>query len=774
MPDGDLKRIADGILARLPEGEDAQSIARSLQKPTPKALRDAGEGLLSAGHIDLAETLFRAMADCPGIDFWPLQGLARVASRRGRPEEMVNAWNECLRRHPDHAAPFWFIQLARAERERDNASAALDYLRQGVERFPESLPLLSSRPMALFRMWRVEEALEAWSDLIRRFPDFLAAHVDLAGANQELGRWEIAYQIWSDLIRSRSDEATLHWYVQRVVCLLNRPLSDSVEAAISELEARFPDSARGRQLAIDLATKKSDGTAVYSALIEDAVARHPTDRHLLSLRVKHFLAAGRNADAERTVELLEASGDDVVATLSRWQLLIALNAETQVRNSAHRIVPGRSWSLGKGIRICRFLQSVVGSPWAIELALSLSEDLERRFPQRIEVVCIRACLLIALCRNDEALALVDMLPQIYQGEDALELRAWGAVQRGDIQSARNSWTTILQNIHYPALHGPEPHLELVTPQRAHIGDAITLFTPVHNELTNLPHFLQHYRRIGVRQFVIVDNFSNDGTGEYLREQPDVILYRTQDSFSASGSGMRWINCLMDRHGGEWCLYADADEELLYPGCETIPLDKLIEYLDAQGAEAMAGFMLDVYPERLFDGAGRPATRTDCCYYDSDYVWKGHLRCPFVKPEGGVRARVFGTKEFLHKVPLIKRRAGVYLMSHETTPLKLADVTGVFLHYSITDLPNKIAKMKCTEDTKPVTSDRKPSVMRRYEQYASQFESIISLDLRSPGVSQLLGDSLELVDRGLMQAPPGFRGWVAEQRRSVGLCETNWS
>ena len=759
MPSGDLKRIADEILARLPEDAAAQSIAVSLQKATPKALRDASEGLLSAGLIDLAEALFRATADRPGIEFWPTHGLARVTSRRGDVEEMAKAWSECLRRYPDHATPTWFLQLARAERERDNASAALDYLRQGIERFPESPALLNNRAMTLFGIWRVEEAFAVWGDLIRRFPDFVTAYVDLAGANQELGRWETAYQIWTDLIRSRPDQATQHWYAQRAICLLNLPLSESMMAAISELETRFPESAKGRQLALDFATRKSDGIAAFSALIEDAVARHPADRQLLSQRVKHLLAAGRNADAERTVDLLEASGDDVLAMLCRWQLLMALNDETQVRNNADRVVPGRVWALGEGIRICRFLQSVVGSPWATELALSLSEDLGRRFPREIEVVCIRAGLLVVLGRNDEALALIDSIPPMYQGEDVLELRAWSTMQRADIESARGSWTTILKSSHYPALHGPEPQLELVTPQRPPVQDAIKLFTPVRNELTNLPHFLQHYRRIGVRQFVIVDNVSSDGTEDYLRAQSDVILYRTGDNFAGSGSGMRWINSLMDRHGGAWNLYADADEELLYPGCETISLDKLTAYLDAQGAEAMAGFMLDVYPERLFDGAMPAATHADCRYYDSDYVWKGHLRCPLVKPEGGVRARLFGTKEFLHKVPLIKRGAGAYLTSHETTPLKLADVTGIFLHYNIIDLPGKIAKMKSSGGT----TDRKPPVMRRYEQYASQLDAMMGFDPRATGVSQQLCDSLELADRGLMQAPPRFRRWLAEQQ-----------
>jgi tetratricopeptide (TPR) repeat protein len=875
VPEEDLKRIADVIVARLPEGAIAQSVVQSLHAPTPKVLSEAASGLLAAGHLDLAETLYRAMANRPGVGLWPMFGLAQVASKRGDAEEMVAAWSECLRQYPDRSAPYWFFELARAERERKNQPAALEYLRQGIARFPEFAPLqlafaqtlsvlgrhgesievsraalrkfpleaksswllsfasalraegcfdeeekviediasrfpedpaglvyraqhasrkedwaraydlwmaclernsgpvkpdwLNGRAKALFRLWRSEEALEVWSDLIRRFPDFVPAHVDLALANQELGRWESAYQIWSDLISAWPDDAVRRWYVQRATCLLNRPTADSIETAISELEARFPDSASGRCLAIDLSYKMSTGLAALSALIEDATARYPTDPQLLSQRIKHLLAAGRNSEAERGVELLESGGADDSALLCRWHLLMARNDEAQVRKSARDVVPIREWSLGTGVSICEFLRAV-GSPWAIELAFSLSEDLERRFPRQIEALCARSRLLITLRRFDEALALIDTVPVIYQGEDMLELRAWAAMHRGDAESARKSWETIVDNFHVPALHASEPRLELVTPKREETRDGVVLFAPAYNELTNLPHFLQHYRRIGVHRFVIVDNFSSDGTGEYLRDQPDVILYRTQDNFAASCSGMRWINLLMDRHGGEWCLYADADEELIYPGYESTPLDRLIEYLDGQGAEAMAGFMLDVYPERLFDSTGRPAGHADCLYYDSDYRWTGYWRCPYVKPEGGVRARLFGTKEYLHKVPLIKRRAGKYIMSHETTPLKMADVSGVFLHYKTTDLLNKVAGPNWTEGTKLTATDRKPAVMRRYEQYASQFKSIMNVDLRAPSVTQRLGDSFDLVDRGLMRASPEFRSWLAEQRRSVGLRE----
>jgi len=871
---GNLKQIATEILARLPD--HGTELADALHKPTSKTLRTIASDLLAAGHVDAVEALYRALADQQGIGAWPVVGLAEVVSKRGRPEQVVAAWTDCLRRYPEHAKPYWFLEIARAERARKKPQAELSYLRQGSERFPRHVPLLlaqarasfalglneesiettrnlihnfsseakpgwfvilvsalraagrfddeekaidelgarfpddptalacraqravrlqawsdacdlwtrclegklepakpdwlNGRATALFRIWRVEEALEAWSDLVRDFPDFVPAYVAMAGANQELGRWQRAYDIWNSLIRARPDQSTRHWYVQRATCTLNRSLSNFTNAAIAELEAKFPESALGRRLAIDFAVRRDEGVSAYSSLLDDAITRYPTDSVLLSHRVNYLLAAGQSCEAERTItNLVECPDDDVPAMLCRWRVLLASNDEASVKKTAQRVVAGRLWPLAAGISICRCLHQIA-SLWAIELALQLSDDLHRRFPNSVECHCVRSRLLIALHRYDEALAVIANVPLLFQGEEIAELRAWGAKQRGDIEGARKSWSTILCNYHYSALHGPEPHLELLTAPRAFVRNTVTLFTPVHNELTNLPHFFRHYRRIGVRQFVMVDNLSSDGSSEYLREQPDVILYRTEDNFSASCSGMRWMNVLMDRHGGEWCLYADADEEFIYPGCETVSVDRLTDYLEAQDAEGMTGFMLDVYPERLFDRAGRPAARTDCRYYDSDYRWTGHSTCPYFKLEGGARSRLFGTKELLHKVPLIKRSAGAYILSHETTPLKLANVTAVLLHYSMTDLPSRLARMKSAGAAANPASDRKPAVKRRYEQYAAQLNSMVGRDLRVPGVSQQLNGSLDLVDHGLMNAPPDFQRWLTEQHRDEDLRE----
>ena len=74
-------------------------------------------------------------------------------------------------------------------------------------------------------------------------------------------------------------------------------------------------------------------------------------------------------------------------------------------------------------------------------------------------------------------------------------------------------------------------------------EAIVLIGCVRNEMLRVAQFLDHYRLIGVDHFAIVDNASEDGTAEWLEQQPDVSLYRTSQSFAAAGCGWAWVETL---------------------------------------------------------------------------------------------------------------------------------------------------------------------------------------------------------------------------------------
>ena len=71
---------------------------------------------------------------------------------------------------------------------------------------------------------------------------------------------------------------------------------------------------------------------------------------------------------------------------------------------------------------------------------------------------------------------------------------------------------------------------------------------MRNEIIRLPYFLEYYRKLGVAHFLIVDNDSDDGTGEYLADQPDVSLWHTTHSYKLSRFGVDWLTWLQIKIG----------------------------------------------------------------------------------------------------------------------------------------------------------------------------------------------------------------------------------
>lgn len=304
-------------------------------------------------------------------------------------------------------------------------------------------------------------------------------------------------------------------------------------------------------------------------------------------------------------------------------------------------------------------------------------------------------------------------------------------------------------------------LQLIQDNRADIRPgAILGFTTLRNEAMRLPFFLDHYRRLGVNHFLMVDNDSTDGSVPFLRQQADVSVWQTKASYRAARFGVDWLNWLQMRHAhGHWIVVADADELLIYPDWEERRLPDLTRWLDGRGQRSLGAMMLDMYPKGPLDAQrfvpGQDPTSVLNWFDGYGYWVQRQRKLDNLWLQGGPRARVFFAKTprrapTLNKIPLVRWnwRYAFVNSTHSALPSFLnhtfdtdgvEKVSGVLLHTKF--LPGNAAR--AAEER---ARDEHFQVGTRYADY---YESLT----KSPNLwceqSIQYRDWQQLLDLGLM-------------------------
>jgi Glycosyl transferase family 2 len=336
---------------------------------------------------------------------------------------------------------------------------------------------------------------------------------------------------------------------------------------------------------------------------------------------------------------------------------------------------------------------------------------------------------------------------------------------------------------------PSLHSELVRRDSRLIGEdknEVRMFAVMRDEMLRLPFFLDYYRQLGVSRFFVIDNGSQDGSGEYLLEQPDCHVFFTSGSYAKSRAGVTWLNSLLDLYGeSHWIVLADTDELLVYPGSEEVSLPRFCDWLSQSGYEAVYTLLLDMYsalPIREVTYQPGDDFRTACPYHDGSYFKVrryGFPAFPSFEHIGGPRHRLCFSEQntpavwprlkvklarralslaqragFLKqyslplaatqafKVPLVKWTAGnAFITSHRLNPVKLAPVTGALLHFKyFQDFSKRIDDALRTGEHYAGSAE--------YRRYAEMLKEDPNLSLADTG-SVPYRSSQELIDRGLI-------------------------
>ena len=382
-----------------------------------------------------------------------------------------------------------------------------------------------------------------------------------------------------------------------------------------------------------------------------------------------------------------------------------------------------------------------------EAHLACARRAHALLPDSITFKCKLADALIRSSATTEAKATIDALAASHR-DIVLRLRMWKHAMDEDQDAARALWKT-RKLIHYiPQVHaGRFANLQRMDENPLPPGDALALYTCIRDERDRLPWFFGYYRRLGVEHFVVIDNGSTDGSTEYLLSQSGTTVFRTDDSYHGAFSGMVWINHLKSRLSpAAWVLYADVDEALVYDGCERRSVADLAETLDMAGHEAFTAFMLDMFST---DASGETGKGPDVDYVTRYPLYLPQIQvtpkplCPYLQIRGGIRS-LFATGEELTKTPLVKSGADIDFLqsSHNVTPARVSDMTGVLLHYKIIDGIAEEAARVLQHQT------RSPHCRARYAKYRD-----------APDLPELIGAAMadvrtyrapdDLVTAGLM-------------------------
>lgn len=197
-------------------------------------------------------------------------------------------------------------------------------------------------------------------------------------------------------------------------------------------------------------------------------------------------------------------------------------------------------------------------------------------------------------------------------------------------------------------------IEVVRKTDAGSSDIPIVVLCIRNDLKRIQMLVDHYRKLGVEKFAFMDNGSDDGTFEWLMDQPDIDLFRCYEHYqTAVKEG--WINRIVSHYGFDrWYIVTDSDELMVYEGMEEHPLFELTKVLSRSGTKRVKGLTLDTYAEGQLFGKTENIRKdyrwidTDS-YQEADAVAGKERIKRFV---GGPRYRLMKSTITISKFPLV--------------------------------------------------------------------------------------------------------------------------
>ena len=320
------------------------------------------------------------------------------------------------------------------------------------------------------------------------------------------------------------------------------------------------------------------------------------------------------------------------------------------------------------------------------------------------------------------------------------------------------------------LHGPA--------QVSFENDELVVLVVVRDGRSYIKSFVEHYFTLGAKHLVFLDNGSEDGTIEALKEyESGVTVFSTGLPFKQYQISMRQY--LVERFGrGRWTLSVDIDELFDYPFSDVVSVKALLQYLNDNRYTAVIAQMLDMFPEAISSEVVAVSSETPLKklhrYYDTSDVTTREYNLfqdltgneasneEIKVLQGGVQRRLFNLSPMLTKHPLVFLEEGVRpvdLSEHWVGGARLADFSGVLLHYKLSADLYGLARREVEKRTYPNRHGK-------YDKYVEILESASQLLLKDE-TSRQLQSTDELLGTQFMVLSEKYMKFVDQEYRRKG-------
>lgn len=280
-------------------------------------------------------------------------------------------------------------------------------------------------------------------------------------------------------------------------------------------------------------------------------------------------------------------------------------------------------------------------------------------------------------------------------------------------------------------------------------------------------FLKHYRSLGIKHFVFLDNNSTDDTVSHLSREEGVIVLASKAAYSVYENVMKTY--LAQTYCKErWCLCVDIDELFDFPHSNTLDIGNFFTYLNSNKYNFVVCQMLDMFSDQDLDKVNiSPGDnlREKFPYYDISAVKKSKYFAADKQVmrirmhHGGIRRQFFGTAGGLTKASLFFVQDDIELFWnwHHVKNGKMADISCVLLHYPF----HKTFVDKVKE---AVESGRYGFLVNdEYQAYFNGIKAHKNLNFKTP-TSRRLNNIEQLIHEEFIVVSNAYLSWVDKKRR----------